>query len=67
MKIEEKIPIEEIVTRIKKHSRQIIIPKNRIICSKKQKQKDDRRSWKRDLQIKVTIPVNYIYRKMINN
>lgn len=49
MKIEIKLSKEEIISRIKKHSRKNVIPINKIFISKKQKQRDDRRSWKRDL------------------
>lgn len=49
MKIEIKLSEKEILTRIKKHSREIRIPTNKVMISKKQKQKADRRSWKRDL------------------
>lgn len=49
MKIEIKFSKEEIISRIKKNSREIIIPRNKIMISKKQRQKTDRRSWKRDL------------------
>lgn len=49
MKVEIKLSKEELISRIKKHSRKTVIPKNKIYVSKKQKQRDDRRSWKRDL------------------
>ena len=49
---------EELISRIKKHSRSIKIPKNKIFISKKQKQKNDRRSWKRDLSKSTTLLVN---------
>lgn len=59
--MENKISKEELVSRIKKHSRQIIIPKNKIFLSKKEKQKRDRRSWRKDLHSKQAIPLICIY------
>ena len=41
MKIEIKLSEKEIITRIRKHSREIKIPRNKIMISKKQKQKDN--------------------------
>jgi hypothetical protein len=49
MKIEISLSKEEKISRIKKHSRNIKIPLNKVMMSKKQKQKNDRRSWKKDL------------------
>jgi hypothetical protein len=57
MKIEIKLSKEELVTRIKKHSREQIIPNRKIMMSKKQKQKNDRRSWKKDLLSKEATPL----------
>jgi hypothetical protein len=59
--MENKLTKEELVSRIKKHSRVTVIPKNKIILSKKEKQKRDRRSWRKDLHSKQAIPLIYIY------
>jgi hypothetical protein len=57
MKLEIKLSNEELITRIKKHSRQQVIPIRKIMISKKQKKKNDRRSWKKDLLSKEAIPL----------
>ena len=49
-KIEGKLTPKEIASGIKSRSRETVIPKNQIIDSKKQKEKKDRKSWRKDLQ-----------------
>ena len=49
-KIEGKLTPEEIASMVKKHSRETIIPKNKIITPKNKKEEKYKKSWRKNLQ-----------------